>query len=92
MVKPVYYVTKYALSAGIQKVTGKLIAAGTILDYTTDKDHWCKQYAHGEGKDFHLTLESAKERAREMRAKKIASLEKSLNKMRNYEPEVVNCI
>lgn len=71
------FVTKYALTVGIEEKTVEDVGDGAMRDigagFTT--------YYHGEGRDWHLTIEGAKLRAEEMRTKKLASLRKSLAKL-----------
>ena len=69
------YITKYALTRGIIEVELEELNNPLIVEdtYTGDKysvEHW------------HRTYESAQIRAEAMRLDKIASLEKSLEKMR----------
>ena len=45
------------------------------------KSSYGGQTAHGEGKDWHRTKESAVKRAENMRAAKIASMRKSIAKL-----------
>lgn len=73
------YITRYALTAGIQKVDATLHDDGTTASYKVE-GHWITAYVHG--KDFWLTEGDAKKRANEMVAKKIASVEKQLVKLR----------
>jgi hypothetical protein len=85
-----FYVTKYALTAGILKVKGKLFADGTAITYRRNGASWMDEYAHG--KDFHTTLSAATERADEMREKKILSLEKTVLKHKKATTfKVVDC-
>ena len=44
-------------------------------------------YFHGEGKDWHRAKESAIKRAEEMRLKKITSVEKQLQKLKDMKFE-----
>lgn len=73
------YVTRYALTAGIQKVDAKIDDSGTMAHYKIE-GHWSTSYVHG--KDFWLTEAEAKVRANEMVAKKIVSTEKQLVKLK----------
>lgn len=70
------YVTKYALTAGIQEVDGELFADGRAIKWGSYFNS-----AHGEGVEWHRTREGAVEKAHEMRTKKIASLRKSIAKL-----------
>lgn len=85
-----YYVTKYALTAGILKVVGKLSLDGSFISFKRNSDQWINEYAHGA--DFHTTLESANIRAEEVRQKRIISAEKNLDKLRKMGVfKVVDC-
>lgn len=73
------YVTRYALTKGIQKVDATLHDNGAMASYKME-GHWDTAYVHG--KDFWRTEEDAKKRANEMVAKKVASTEKQLVKLK----------
>lgn len=79
-----FWITKYAMTAGIQPVEadepraefpGMLSVPGKTGSYT--------QGFHG--RDWHRTREAAVARAEEMRTAKIKSLEKSLAKMKSLK-------
>jgi len=74
--KTVVWITKYALTSGIDKVVATVLDTGMV---TYGNIGWRHQYAHG--KDWHRTPESAIARAEEMRTAKIASLKKSIAKL-----------
>lgn len=71
------YVTKYALTAGIQKM--RLVATHDDMVRRVGAGLW--DLYHGEGREWHRTYESARQRAEAMRDAKIKSLRKSLDKM-----------
>ena len=71
------FVTKYALTTGIAKVALRIDGSGVATELNT---RWAVYY-HVEGREWHRTLESAVDRAEQMRKGKIASLRKSLAKM-----------
>ena len=75
-------VTKYALTGGIFKAQGNV---DDIMPKMFDGDGLLEVY-HGD--EWHLTPELAREKAEKMRVKKIASLEKSLAKMKALKFEV----
>lgn len=75
----IIYVTRYALTGGIKKVEAKIHGCGTMASFKEGSQGFT-QYVHG--KDFWLTEEDAKARANEMLAKKIASAEKNLEKLK----------
>lgn len=69
------YVTRYALSTGIQLVRARIChdVSPEMIAYNVNG---FTQFAHGA--DWHLTVEEARKRSEEMRNKKIASLKKSI--------------
>ena len=69
------WVTKYALSSGIEFVNGEVNhnVSSSMLSYGV------RCVAHG--KDWHRTPEAALARAEEMRTAKIASLKKQIAKL-----------
>lgn len=70
------YITRYALSDGIlEKEAEECDRFPGMIE--TD-DH---AYFHGEGKDWTRTKEAAVARAEEMKAKKIKSLKKQIEKL-----------
>lgn len=74
------WITKYALTEGIQFVDAEVSdCASSMVSY--GNVGYGSQYAHGEGKDWHRTPESALKRAEEMRKKKIASMSNSMKKL-----------
>lgn len=74
------YVTKYALTKGIIKTRGTVSESGYFYYgrwYWVRKDHW-------------FTDENAaRAKAEKMRKAKLASLEKQISKLRDYEIKVV---
>ena len=75
------YITKYALTAGIMEVDAEQSSVAPSMVSWKNQEGWGEQNAHGEGKDWHRTKESATARAESMRLKKIASLKASIKKM-----------
>jgi hypothetical protein len=73
--------TKYALTDGIKEYE---VEVGKNEDIV--KIGSCS-YLHGEGKEWHRTIESANKRAEEMRQQKIKSLEKQLDKLKKLRFE-----
>lgn len=71
------FITKYALSGGIQEV--ETDSEGPNIMYKHGSDYF--QFAHGEGKEWARTEEQAFAIAGEMVCKKIASLEKQIAKL-----------
>ena len=76
------WVTRYALTSGIQKVSGTVCheTCSTLLSYrASNSDYGWTSLVHG--KDWHRTPEAALTRAEEMRKNKIASLKKRIAKL-----------
>lgn len=78
------WITKYALTREIFKVEAE-VAENFDVMIIYDKGGGYPGYAHGEGREWHLTKDSAVKRAEAMRAAKIASIEKSLQKLKNLK-------
>lgn len=72
------WVTKYALTEGIVTYDAEDAVGGMIAIRTAGH---MSQYFHGEGREWHRSLDGAISRAEEMRIAKIASLKKSLAKL-----------
>ena len=82
------YITKYALSRGI--IQTKLeVASDTSSDMVVAENLGAGCYFHGEGKDWHRSLESATAKAEKMRLGKIALLEKSIKALKTKEIKIV---
>ena len=73
------WVTKYALTTGIDKVSGNVChgISSEMLSYGTQSFH---ATAHGD--EWHRTEAEAVARAEQMRLKKIAGLEKQIAKLK----------
>lgn len=80
------YITKYALTEGITEKEVELCQTNFDMVQTKDGMRF-NCYYHGEGKEWHRTWESAVARAEEMRQKKIKSVEKQLEKLKNMKFE-----
>jgi len=78
------WVTKYSLSKGIQVVNGEVNhqISSTMLIYG--------RHGIAHGKDWHRTREAAFARAEEMRKNKIASLNKSIDRLERMKFKEVN--
>ena len=72
------YCTKYALTSGIKMVDVHPIGKSGVVGYRTGN---AMVYLHGEGKEWHLTWDSAWTRAEDMRAAKIVSLLKQVQRL-----------
>ena len=73
------WITKYALTVGIQEVEGKVSDIGGGGMFCYGNVGYGNQTAHGE--DWHKTREAAVKRAEKMRVAKIAALRKSIAKL-----------
>ena len=71
------YVTKYALSGGIKKISAERSSyhPNLIFDKTT------RLPVYFSGKEWHLTFDEARARAEEMRTAQLASLRKRIAKL-----------
>ena len=67
------WVTKYALSAGIERIEGQLAPSGTSI--------YCGTFGYANKGEWHRTPKAALARAEDMRVAKIASLKKSIVEM-----------
>ncbi|MDV3428293.1 MAG: hypothetical protein LIR50_14950 [Bacillota bacterium] len=81
------WITKYALTHGIEEKKA-IIKENRENDIKiiNPKDFLSENY-YGEGKDWHKTKEAAIKRAKEMRDKKVKSLEKQIEKLRKIKFE-----
>lgn len=75
------FVTKYALTAGIQEVDARICirTSDDMIAYTIDGGF--EQTAHVEGRDWHRTREAAVKRAEQMRAAKLTSISKQAKRL-----------
>lgn len=69
------WITKYALTNGILHKQAVPCGNPNMIQVGNT-------YFHGEGNDWHRTLEGAQRKAETMRVRKIASLEKSIEKFK----------
>ncbi len=74
------YITKHALSVGIREALVERFAAAPTMVSEPGK-----LFANYHGDDWHFTMEDAVERAEEMRAAKLVSLEKQIAKLRKLK-------
>ncbi len=72
------YVTKYALTLGIQEREVIDVGHGSVRDTAT----LMPQYFYIEGKGWHKTMESAIKQANRMRDSRIKALEKQIQKLK----------
>ena len=77
------YITKYALTSGIFLMEVESISEDGKTVYGKD---WRDCY-HGPGRDWHLTWNSALKRAEAMRQKKLLSLQKQMQVIRDLKFE-----
>lgn len=74
------WITKYALSAGIEEVDAE--PEGDEKSMLCIREKGYTRFFHGDGKDWHRTRESAAKKAEEMRVAKINSLQKQIEKLK----------
>lgn len=72
------YVTKYALTVGIERLTVRYRLVPTMV---IAMDHRYGSVFRDEGREWHRTIDSAVARAETMRKAKLASLRKSIAKL-----------
>jgi hypothetical protein len=77
------FVTKYALTQGILEKEGEISNTNSNMFLVLGGPY--TDFFFREGRDWHRTLEGAKDRAREMQTLKIISLKKSLKKIEALE-------
>lgn len=77
------FITKYALTQGIFKKIVEDCGGGMVA---TVGDAYTGMY-HGEGREWHRSLQAAKSHAETMRQAKIVSLERQIEKLRVMEIE-----
>lgn len=77
------YVTKYALTTGIQELEAETTSVEGMICIPADRSKgWTlKQLFHGQGREWHTDREAAIARADEMRKAKIASVKRQLAKL-----------
>ncbi len=73
------YITKYALTLGIQEREVIECRHGMVKDMDTQ---FVAQYYHIEGKGWHRTIESAKKEAERMRQSRIKAWRKQIEKLK----------
>lgn len=76
------YITKYALSKGILMMQVDQSTECPSMVSSREKYNQC---FHGEGREWHRTIGSAKARAEHMRLNKIASLKNQIDKLKALE-------
>lgn len=71
-----FYITKHALTQGIRIVgSGTDIEASVGSDdvlSTNDKDSWYSNYCHGEGREWHRSMEAAISKSEETSQDKVS--------------------
>jgi hypothetical protein len=78
------WITKYALTRGIETATGEVVSEG-MFHISPQKVGVFSQYFHGH--DWHVTKEAALCRANEMRVRAIKNLEKKLETLKSMKFE-----
>lgn len=81
------WITKYALTKGVFSITAEDCDTSGKMICDTNSRTGGNAYYHDEGKDWHRTRESAVRRAKEMQKNKIASLKKSIERIRKLDFE-----
>lgn len=76
------WVTKYALTTGIEKHEAVTTCSDDMVCVRGDRIKG-EYDQHFHGKDWHTTEEEAKKRAEEMRVKKLKSMEKQMKKIKS---------
>lgn len=78
------WITKYVLTTGIEEK--EVVASKNSPNMVSTAKYYTKHY-HGEGIEWHRTLEGAIKRAEEMRIKKLQALDKQIKKINalNFE-------
>ena len=76
------YITKYALTEGILQM--EVEQDERFPNMVCYRENYTR-YIHGEGHNWHRTIESARDRAEVMRAKKIASIKKQIAKLESLK-------
>lgn len=81
------WITKYALTKGIfeTEVTSKCLDIDPTGNMICITENGFNSYCHGEGKEWNKDKESAIKRADEMKKKKISSLKKQIEKLKNMK-------
>jgi len=84
------WITKYALTHGI--FAKKVLISETdnnIIEIIKDEPlySWAQYQYHKEGKEWHRTKEAAIKKAEELRDRKIKSLERQIEKLKNMKFE-----
>lgn len=74
------WITKWALTSGIEKLEAEWILDSKVVSVKR-RGHIAYFYKN----NWHLSLEDAKKRAEDMRRKKIASLEKQIEKLKSLQ-------
>lgn len=77
------FITKYALTNGIEQYPVRISSEHPTMAVSESGGY--TGYYHGEGKDWHRTLNSAIARAFEMRENKLASLRKQIAKLEKLD-------
>lgn len=77
-----FYITKYALTEGIFEVEAEPCEDNPKMIRVPGR---YAAFFHGEGRDWHRTFESARDRAEAMRVKKRESLRRSMAKLNKFD-------
>lgn len=77
------YITKHALTHGIKEVNDACEKTEMSLILVPSMGVFA--YFHGEGREWHRTREAAVKRAEQMRAAKLASLRRQIDRLERME-------
>jgi hypothetical protein len=82
------YVTKYALTEGIQEMEGEEPTAefpGLLVVRGDRGQGQYTQYFHGEGREWHRTYQGASAQANKMARKEIESVKRKLERLKGLK-------
>lgn len=79
------WISKYALTRGIIEADATRCSTGDMVKVEKGSGSDRVIYFHGEGRDWHLTLNGAVAKAEEQRKKKIVVLKKTLSKLERMD-------
>lgn len=79
------WITKYALSSGIFEANAEICANISQDMIRLTREGRYEELFHGEGKDWHLTEEGARERLKELKERKVRSLLKQISKIESIK-------
>ena len=84
MRKETIWITKYALTTGIQKIENAKID-GDMASWQSGGPGKLICFAHGKGREWHLSFALAVKRAQDTQLAKIHSLERQIERLENLD-------